>query len=224
MSRTILRHDPPWRVSIPPRRPSPYANPSWPAPGHATCGGPEVVVDHRRQWRPRPMILPNLYRAPAEAHTSSRTQTIPRQRNTAAVGPSMPRMRNISARSGRLSLYRRRQSTTRAMASDGYWVRFSRPEVRSLDCLPQVRQRQRSRLYSEIRSSCLPTLRPSNNLRRVAGAFSSPCRMSTSSLRPSDSQPASAYAVLTKISRTREPATCHISILCCRSNPRCVPL
>src|SRR5215469_178032 len=36
----------------------------------------------------------------------------------------MPRTRNISARSRRLSLYRRRQSTTSAITSLGYCVRF----------------------------------------------------------------------------------------------------
>ena len=49
----------------------------------------------------------------------------------------MPRRRNISGRSRRLSLCRSRQNTTSAMTSDGYWVRFSEPPVRSLNCLPQ---------------------------------------------------------------------------------------
>src|SRR5215217_3091014 len=55
----------------------------------------------------------------------------------------MPRTANISGRSRRLSLSRRRQSTTRAMTSDGYCVRFSRVPERSLNCLPHARQRKR---------------------------------------------------------------------------------
>src|SRR3954454_24559369 len=46
----------------------------------------------------------------------------------------MPRTANISGRSRRLSLERRRQSTTRAMTSEGYCVRFSRVSERSLNC------------------------------------------------------------------------------------------
>ena len=56
---------------------------------------------------------------------------------------SMPRIRNISLRSRRLSLWRRRQSTTTAMTSDGNCVRFSEPALRSLNCLPHARQRKR---------------------------------------------------------------------------------
>src|SRR3954447_18823690 len=46
----------------------------------------------------------------------------------------MPRIANISGRSRRLSLSRKRQSTTSAMTSQGYWVRFSRVPERSLNC------------------------------------------------------------------------------------------
>ncbi len=47
--------------------------------------------------------------------------------------------------------------------------------------------------YSATRSSCLPSLRPSNSRRNVAGAFSRPCCTSTRYLiLPACTQPASA--------------------------------
>src|SRR5215213_1981940 len=58
----------------------------------------------------------------------------------------MPRIANISGRSRRLSLSRKRQSTTSAMKSDGYWVRFSRVPERSLNCLPHARQRNQEHI------------------------------------------------------------------------------
>ena len=54
---------------------------------------------------------------------------------------TIPRSRNISLRSGRLSLYCGRQSTTSAMTSLGCCVWFNRPPLRSLNCLAHVRQR-----------------------------------------------------------------------------------
>ena len=54
-----------------------------------------------------------------------------------ACARRVQRTRNISARSRRLSLYRSRQSTTSAITSLGYCVRFNRPPLRSLNCLAQ---------------------------------------------------------------------------------------
>ena len=48
------------------------------------------------------------------------------------------------SRSRRLSLQRSRHSTTRAMTSLGYWARFRRPALRSLNCLPQSPQRNQA--------------------------------------------------------------------------------
>src|SRR5512147_2763777 len=63
------------------------------------------------------------------------------QSRTASCVKMRPRSANISTRSRRLSLYRRRQNTTRQTTSVGYCRRLKRVPLRSLKPPPQSRQR-----------------------------------------------------------------------------------
>ena len=65
------------------------------------------------------------------------------QSRTASWLTSMPRRAIISLRSRRVSRYRSRQDTTKAMMSLGRQARFNTPRLRSLNCRPQSRQRNR---------------------------------------------------------------------------------